>query len=66
MINQATQVVFIGGWTNYSLCCEDLKRILQDKQTLIIGLLLGSKTVSLLLMYLLHVITSFKAITPNS
>ena len=31
-------------WTNDSLCCEDGKRILQDKETLFVGLLFGSKT----------------------
>ena len=44
MINQATQEVFMDEWTNDSLCCEDAKRILQDKETLFACLLLGSKT----------------------
>ena len=30
MINQSTQIVLMGEWTNDSLCCEDAKRILQD------------------------------------
>ena len=44
LINEATQVVFMNEWTNDSLCWEDGKRILQDKETLFVGLLLGSKT----------------------
>ena len=44
LINEATQVVFMNEWTNDSLCCEDGKRILQHKETLFVGLLLGSKT----------------------
>ena len=44
MINQATQVVFMDEWTNDSLCYEDAKRILQGKETLLVGILLRSKT----------------------
>ena len=44
MINQAIQVVFMDEWTNDSLCCENVKRILQGKETLFVGLLLRSKT----------------------
>ena len=44
MINQAAQVVFMDEWVNDSLCCEDAKRILQDKETLFVCLLLCSKT----------------------
>ena len=31
-------------WTTDSLCCKDEERILQGNETLIVGLLLGSKT----------------------
>ena len=36
-------------WMNDSLCCEDAKKILQGKETLFVGLLLGSKTSSIVI-----------------
>ena len=36
-------------WMNDSLCCEDAKENLQGKETLFVGLLLGSKTSSIVI-----------------
>ena len=36
VINQSTQIVLMGEWTNDSLCCDDSKRILQGRYLFIL------------------------------